>query len=203
MTGGGSPGPLPEDGAAQAGMTPQTARRPRLGIMERLAHGKRAMLRELALAPLWGVLMALSALGYLLLHGRVATGHTGMTLAIFAAGGLLAFPVSAFLSAVLSTGRNADVRFASAFLCLTLFTIAITAILFALQYRLFFSRWHAPFATRIWFYQFAFTGAAALYQFIVMGIRLYMPFGLPALLAMSFWLARRGGEQIGGNGVRR
>lgn len=202
MTGSGSPGRLPV-GAARTDTTQQPASQPRLGVIERLGCGRRAAREERVLAPLWGVLMSLSALGYLLLHGRAGMGQTGLTLAIFAAGGLVAFPVSVFLSAVLSTGRRAEVRFASAFLCLTLVTIGTTAILFALQYRLFFSRWHAPFATRIWFYQFVFTGAGALYQFIVMGIRLYMPFGLPALLAMSFWLARRGEEPLEGNPVRR
>ena len=50
-----------------------------------------------------------------------------------------------------------------------------------MDYRLFYARWHAPFGTRTWVYQFTFTSASAVYQFIVMGIRLYLPLGFAAL----------------------
>jgi hypothetical protein len=145
---------------------------------------------HLPLAPLWGAMMAASAWTALWLHGRSAMGQWSMILALFFAGGLLAFPVSVFLSRLLSSGRRAETRFAGTLLCLTLLTIGATAVLFALQYRLFYARWHAPFGTRIWLYQFTFTSAGALYQFIVMGVRLYLPVGVAALLAMSVWLVR-------------
>ena len=63
------------------------------------------------------------------------------------------------------------------FLCLTVCTIAATAFLFAMDYRIFYARWHAPFGTLTWVYQFVFTSAGAVYQFVVMGIRLYLPVG--------------------------
>ena len=44
---------------------------------------------------------------------------------------------------------------------------------------------------RIWFLQFAHTIAAALYQFAVLGLRLFFPVGFVALLVASFWFARR------------
>ncbi|KQS72919.1 hypothetical protein ASG39_04105 [Rhizobium sp. Leaf371] len=185
MSGNGSPArlpPLPAVHTAPQGLGAWVA--------ARLQAGWRGASDRLPLAPVWGMLMALCAFTALFLQGRVGTGQIAAILLLFFAGGMLAFPITVFLAQGLALGRRAETRFAGSFLCLTLSTIVVTAILFALQYRLFFARWHAPFATRIWFYQFAFTGAGAIYQFIVMGIRLYMPLGLPALLGMSLWLTR-------------
>ena len=49
----------------------------------------------------------------------------------------------------------------------------MTAFLFAMDYRLFYSRWHAPFGTIVWAFQFVFTSASAVYQFAVLGMRLF------------------------------
>ena len=70
-------------------------------------------------------------------------------------------------------------------------TVAVTAGFFALQYRDYYAEWHAEAFTRIWFLQFAHTLAAALYQFAVLGLRLFFPLGFVALLVASFWFARR------------
>lgn len=171
-------------------------------VADRLRAGWQDTRRHLFLAPVWGLAMSLCALASLFLYGRAGTGHSVSVLTLYFFGGMLAFPISVFLSRALAFGRRAETRFAGTFLCLTLLTIGMTAFLFAMQYRLFFARWHAPFATRIWFYQFAFTSAGAVYQFIVMGVRLYMPIGLPALLGMSLWLTRERRRESG-NTVRR
>ncbi|MGX7872558.1 hypothetical protein ACVDG5_006595 [Mesorhizobium sp. ORM6] len=42
-----------------------------------------------------------------------------------------------------------------------------------------------------WGFQLAFTMAVALYQLMVLGIRLYFPLGLIALFAASLWFARQ------------
>lgn len=182
---------------------PTGAPPPRPGVAGNRFHaGWQAARRHVFLAPVWALAMPLCALASLFMAGRAGTGHTVSVLILFSIGGLLAFPTSVFLSQAIVGDRRAETRFACVFLCLTLVTIGMTAFLFAMQYRLFFSRWHAPFATRIWFYQFAFTSAGAVYQFIVMGIRLYMPVGLPALLGMSLWLTRAG-AQGRGTAVRR
>ncbi|MNY76595.1 hypothetical protein D3C86_2162310 [compost metagenome] len=68
-------------------------------------------------------------------------------------------------------------------------------MLFALDYRAFYARWHADAGTRAWLYQFAFTSLVAFYQFLVLGIRLYLPVGGAALLAASLWLAGSEGRQ--------
>ncbi len=141
--------------------------------------------------PLWGVLMALSAFVALVLREGEATFQLTKILILFFAGGMLSWPVSLFVGRFCALDRSIETRFAAYFLCFTLLTIAATAFLFAMDYRLFYERWHAPFGTKIWVYQFVVTSAGAAYQFVVMGVRLYLPFGLAALAATSLWLAAR------------
>ncbi|MDX8451691.1 hypothetical protein RFM98_02875 [Mesorhizobium sp. VK9D] len=42
-----------------------------------------------------------------------------------------------------------------------------------------------------WAFEFAFTMLTALYQFVVLGVRLYFPPGFAALVAASIWFARQ------------
>lgn len=135
--------------------------------------------------------MALSALVALYLRNRLETFNLSLILGIFFAGGAVAWPLALFFSRLAATGRTADARFAAAFLSLTVCTVLGTAFLFAMQYRIFYAQWHAPFGTVTWAFQFVFTTAGAFYQFAVMGLGLFLPLGLAALLAMALWLVRR------------
>lgn len=139
--------------------------------------------------PLWGAAMTLSAWFGLWLRERALTFHLEELLLLFGLGALLAWPPSLFLARFASVGRRPETRFAAYLLFLSLGTIAVTAALFALDYRQFYAQWHAPAGSRVWFYQFTFTSLIAIYQFLVMGIRLYLPFGGLVLLAVSLWLA--------------
>jgi hypothetical protein len=85
--------------------------------------------------------------------------------------------------------------FSAFFLCLAAGTIGTTAFLFALDYRTFYAQWHAMTGTRTWLFQFAFTSLAAFYQFLVLGVRLYLPLGAVALVATSLLLARSDARQ--------
>ncbi len=76
-------------------------------------------------------------------------------------------------------------------LCFAAATIAVTAAFYAFQYRSYYSAWHAETLTITWMFQLVFTTLAALYQFAVLGIRLFFPFGFVALFAAAFWFARR------------
>jgi hypothetical protein len=153
-------------------------------------------LREVLLgAPIWGLVMALSALVALYLRNGAETSHLSSILVLFFAGGLVSWPFALLLGRFGAIGKGRETRFAAFFLCLTLCTIAVTAVLFALDYRVFYARWHAPFGTGTWVYQFTFTSASAIYQFIVMGIRLYLPLGFAALALASLWLTCRTPEQ--------
>jgi len=84
-----------------------------------------------------------------------------------------------------------EAAFAAAFLCLTVFTIAVTSMIFALILRNFYAQWHGDPLSKLWLVQFAFTTASALYQFAVMGIRLYLPLGVMFLFGASWLLANR------------
>lgn len=140
---------------------------------------------------LWGV--AMGATGYAAVWQMMwATSAKKAEVALlFAVGGALAFPFAAFAARFLSRGRQAEARYAAALLCLAVATVAGTAFVYALHYRYYYAQWHAPTFSITWTFQLVFTTAAAVYQFLVMGLRLYFPFGFALLLAASLWLAAR------------
>lgn len=112
-------------------------------------------------------------------------------LAIYLFGALLAFPLALCAARLLTLGRTRETAFAAFFLALGGLTVGITAAIYALDYRLYYTQWHAEAFTRVWFFQFGFTIAGALYQFAVLGLRLYQPFGLAALFVAALWFARQ------------
>jgi hypothetical protein len=140
---------------------------------------------------LWGAAMAISAwVGFALLQNIPVT-HDDELMLLYFSGGALAWFFVLPLIRFLSHARPAETRFATALLLLGAGTIAMTAFLFAMQYRLFYAQWHAPFGSRIWVFQFVFTSAGAVYQFAVLGIRPLLPVGGAVLVLMSLLLARR------------
>ncbi|MDK1373035.1 MULTISPECIES: hypothetical protein [unclassified Sinorhizobium] len=141
-------------------------------------------------APGWALAMAISAWLALWLRGNEAAFHVRDVLLLYAFGGLLAWPFSLFAARFAAHERTAETRFSAFLLCLIAGTVGTTACLFAFDYRIFYAQWHAATGTRTWLFQFLFTSLAALYQFLVLGVRLYLPFGLTALVAASLWLAR-------------
>ncbi|MGB6117200.1 MAG: hypothetical protein WBF87_03185 [Mesorhizobium sp.] len=138
---------------------------------------------------LWSMLMALLALNGLVVLGWKTPGHIALVAAVYAAGGFLAFAPSVWLGRLLGSRRREAVA-AATFLALATATIGLTALLFALQYRVYYAQWHGDTFTVRWAFEFAFTSAAAVYQFLVTGVRLYMPLGLLALFGVSWWNAR-------------
>lgn len=146
-------------------------------------------------APLWSASMTLSAWFALWLRERDATFHLAELLWVFGAGALLAWPPALFLARFAAIGRRVETRFAAYLFFLSLGTIGMTALLFALDYREFYAQWHAPIGTTTWLFQFAFTTLIAFYQFLVMGLRLYLPVGGVILFAVCLWLASDRHEQ--------
>lgn len=149
-----------------------------------------AMRLYLGGAVCWGLLMAACAFVSLFLHERWQTFHLARLLLLYFAGGLAAWPFILPAARLLARGRPIETRFAACFALLAVGTIAMTAFLFAMDYRLFYAQWHQPFGTRIWIFQFVFTSIGAAYQFAVMGLGLYLPVGLPILAGVSLWLAK-------------
>lgn len=110
--------------------------------------------------------------------------------AIFAAGGLVAYIPVTMLAALLSRGRHREARLAIHGLGLACATAGTTALLYALVYRSYYAEWHDPAFTTTWFFEFGFTIAGAVYQFLVSGLGLYLPLGLAALFGFAWWNAR-------------
>ncbi|MER9465950.1 hypothetical protein NKJ73_20215 [Mesorhizobium sp. M0074] len=142
-------------------------------------------------ALLWAMAMGASALLNLLLYDWETPVKIRFVSLLYAAGGALAFPVGLFMARLVLLGRHWEIAVAAAFVCLLAATITFTGGLFGLQYRSYYVQWHAPALTITWVFQFVFTMLTALYQFVVLGIRLYFPLGFVALAVASVWFARQ------------
>jgi hypothetical protein len=139
---------------------------------------------------IWGGMMAASALVAVWAGGWASPdGFRGVAL-LFGAGGALAFAPALTLANLLSWRRSPEAAFAAAFVCLTGATVAATGSLLGLHIRLSFADTHTePFGVA-WIIHIVFALPAGLLQFAVLGLRLYFPFGLAALIAASLWHAR-------------
>lgn len=142
-------------------------------------------------ALVWAGAMAGSAAVWLALSDRLGSARVTAILATFALGGALAFPPALALTRLIARNRGGEQRFATAFAVFGLASVLGVAFVFFMHYRLYYARWHEPFPSVVWAFQFVFTGAAAVYQFAVLGLRMFFPVGLVALLLVSLWQARQ------------
>jgi hypothetical protein len=140
-------------------------------------------------ALLWGLVMGVSALTNLMLAEWATPLRIREISLLFIAGGAFAFPTALYLARFLCLGRGREVAFAAMFVCLLATTIAFTSSLHA-SLNWFLAERHTATFSRDWLTELFFTVAAALYQFAVLGIRLYFPIGFAALLLASLWFAR-------------
>ena len=109
---------------------------------------------------------------------------------IFAAGAAIAAPIALWCARIIS-GKNKNAAFATSFVLLGGGTIVFTALIFAFDFWLYFAQWHGQTFSKLWANQLIFTFASAIYQFLVSGLRLYLPFGLMALAVASLWASAR------------
>ncbi|MER8368965.1 hypothetical protein [Mesorhizobium sp. M0306] len=163
----------------------------RYSALRRLRRALPSLRAAFAGALLWATAMGASALLNLLQYDWETPAKIRFVSLLYAAGGALAFPIGLFLARLVSLGRHWEIALAAAFVCLLAATIACTGGLFGLQYRSYYVQWHAPVFTITWVFQFVFTMLTALYQFVVLGIRLYFPLGFIALAVASVWFARQ------------
>ena len=145
-------------------------------------------------AILWGLAMTLSAQLALWIAIRLDTWHLLALSILFFAGGLVAWPLALCSIRFCSYRRRPETWFAAAVFFLSCGTVIITAGLFALQYRIYYAQWHGEFLSKLWIIQLVFTTAAAVYQFAVMGLRLYLPLGAVVLFVTALLIARNGGK---------
>jgi hypothetical protein len=134
--------------------------------------------------------MGLSACFSLWLHYRLVNLYSDKIIILFVMGAFVSFPFSLFFADFFSVGRRTETRFAAAFLSLSVCTIAMTAFIFSQQYRLFYTEWRDGMSFAFWLKETIPASASAVYQFLVSGVRLYLPFGLIQLILFSVWLTR-------------
>jgi hypothetical protein len=143
-------------------------------------------------ALLWATAMAASASGDLWWRQWETPAKIREIGLLFGFAGLLAFPLALIAARLVSAGRSAEIRFAAAFVSLTVASVGVTAFCYALQYRGYYSEWHAEAFTLRWVFELVFTTLAAGYQFAVMGMPLFFPIGFGVLAVAALWFAHRG-----------
>jgi len=133
--------------------------------------------------------MALSTLFSLWHSIRLETSHVPAILALVFFSGVAAYFLATITLNLLIRNKRLEVRLSASFLVILIFTIGITSIVYAIDYWSFYTRWHGEPLSILWMIQMAFTMLGGLYQFAVMGLKLYMPIGLFCLIAASIFLA--------------
>ena len=161
--------------------------------MRFLAHvwnSRPSFLETAGLAIIWGAVMPASMIADYLLWRKMLPPGLWRLIEVFALGAFLAAPVALWFTRIIAR-KNRSSAFAAMFVMLSIGTMGLTALIFAFDFWLYFSQWHGDVFSALWTNQFVFTFAAAIYQFFVSGVRLYLPFGLIALLIASFWTSKR------------
>ena len=147
--------------------------------------------RHAALAAGFGLgLAAITALSLSLRFGWAQPAQIAALSAIFGFGGALALGVSAALAWWALPRSRPGLRIVVIAVLTLLGAFAFTGGMLALGYRSYYGQWHAAPFTRLWMWQQVFTAAAAVYQYAVIGPRLYGLESL-ALLALASWRAGR------------
>ncbi len=157
-------------------------------------HLRTALPRPLATVAgslAWAIVMALSAALALMLTGRVASSQSETIVKIYALGGFLAYPVALYATRLVALGSGTERRIAAALFSLGIATMLATAFVFSMHYRIYYAQWHSDFPSVDWIFHLLFTGANAVYQFTVLGTRLFFPLGFIALFAASLLVARQ------------
>ncbi len=139
----------------------------------------------------WGLAMCASAAFTLWNRTGWHSAELAQVMLLYFLGGALAFLPALFLARFVGLDRPFGARFAAHFLALSIATVGLTAFLFALDYRTYYAQWHGHDLSLLWAFQFVFTVLAAVYQFAVVGLGLYLPLGGLALVAASIMLAAR------------
>lgn len=167
----------------------------RSGFLRRAAgHVRRALPRPTeaaAGAAIWTAIVATGAVLDVWRDGWQTPEKLAQIGTLYALGAAFGFPLGLYLARLVALGRSAETAFASMFLGLAGSTMAMTAGFYALEYRQYYATWHADFPSITWAFQFVFTAASSLIQFIVLGIPLFFPVGFAGLFVAGLWFARQ------------
>ena len=157
----------------------------------RPARALPALGRVMVGATLWAVLMGLSAWYGVSALDWETRGRITSIILLFAAGAFFAFPLGILVARLLTGRGGREVAFAAAFLSLAVATIGITSLIFAFDYRTYYAEWHDDELSIRLVFEVVFTTLSAVYQFAVLGVRLYFPVGFLGLFVASWWFARQ------------
>lgn len=139
---------------------------------------------------LWGVAMTFSTLTSLWFSTGWQTSHLAKIIILVLFSSILAYPLARFALYILDRKKRFETQLAGSFFCLTIATVGMTAAAYSLNYWNFYVQWHGPTFSKIWIWQFFFTNLGALYQFAVIGLKFYLPFGI-IFLTLASWLIAR------------
>lgn len=137
----------------------------------------------------WATIMAASAgINLTMLHQPLEL-RTRAVLVFFWLGGFTAFGLTSSVMRQMPIGWRPGQRFSAALIMLGITTIGLTGLIFAMHFRLYFAQWHDDHLSMRFLFETVFTMLSAVYQFLVLGVRLYLPFGFIALLGASWAFA--------------
>lgn len=163
-----------------------------MSLTARLRSAIPPAIPTLAGALCWAIAMAAGAGLAILLRGWYRPPVVMELLVIFFLGGLVAWPLARFASRLAAPVPEGTRRIAADILATSAATVAITAFVFAQQFREQYAHWHGETLSVFWAFNFVFTTANAMYQFSVLGLRLFLPAFIILLPAYLSWrLARR------------
>lgn len=157
-----------------------------------LPRPRARLARIVAIALVWALAMAATgAVSLLWTRGWALDAQSRLLIGIFAAGGFCGFAAARLLLGFVPDRWAAARRFSLAFIVIGAGTVGFTALFFALQFLAYFSQWHDDHASQRLVFETVFTILSACYQFLVLGLRLYMPFGFLALTIAAWAYAQR------------
>jgi hypothetical protein len=139
----------------------------------------------------WSIAMAASAA----IAGAVKSwspgGNLQMIIAVFDFGGLAGFVPALTAYRFYAADKARGQRFSLAFLALLATTLLFTWLTYLAIFRSYYAQWHDDFLTGDWLREQFFTTASSAYQFAVLGLRSFLPLGLPALFFASWLISKK------------
>lgn len=144
----------------------------------------------LAGSVLWAVFVAAScALSLVWFGGFGIKTQIAAITTLYSLGAFSAFAPAVYL-ARLFIKKPGYGRIVALMILIASTTMLATAAVLVLEYRIYFSQWHAPFPSEFWIWQQIYTAAGAVAGYVVTGLRYYVPIGIVGLVVMSLWANR-------------
>lgn len=158
----------------------------------RTVEKARGLGRQAVLALMWATIMTASAaIALALSRDEIVKSQAQRLIGIFTAGALVAYPVARFMLCLVPDRWRQGQRFAAAFILFGAATVGFTALFFALDFLAYFAEWHDDHLSIQRAFQTLFTVMSAFYQFLVLGLRLFLPIGMIALFGVATGFALR------------